>query len=64
MTLRAPDQWPDDSVVHFDGVCVFCSRWIRFVATRDSAVRFRFPLIPTPMPSFTAHRPYQNPMAR
>ncbi len=35
-------QWPDDNVILFDGVCVFCSRWIRFVATRDVDKRFRF----------------------
>jgi predicted DCC family thiol-disulfide oxidoreductase YuxK len=34
--------WPDDDVILFDGVCVFCSRWIRFVATRDADKRFRF----------------------
>jgi predicted DCC family thiol-disulfide oxidoreductase YuxK len=34
--------WPDDDVVLFDGVCVFCSRWVRFVAARDQAGRFRF----------------------
>jgi predicted DCC family thiol-disulfide oxidoreductase YuxK len=25
--------WPDDDVILYDGVCVFCSRWIRFIAT-------------------------------
>ena len=35
-------QWPDDDVILYDGVCIFCSRWIRFVATRDVAGRFRF----------------------
>ena len=35
-------RWPDDDVILYDGVCIFCSRWIRFVATRDVAVRFRF----------------------
>jgi predicted DCC family thiol-disulfide oxidoreductase YuxK len=35
-------EWPDDDVILFDGVCVFCSRWIRFVATRDVDKRFRF----------------------
>jgi predicted DCC family thiol-disulfide oxidoreductase YuxK len=35
-------EWPDDNVILFDGVCVFCSRWIRFVATRDVGKRFRF----------------------
>jgi len=34
--------WPDDDVILFDGVCVFCSRWIRFVAIRDVDKRFRF----------------------
>ena len=34
--------WPDDDVILFDGVCVFCSRWVRFVVARDAAARFRF----------------------
>ena len=38
-------QWPDDDVILYDGVCVFCSRWIRFVATRDIDRRFRFTAI-------------------
>jgi predicted DCC family thiol-disulfide oxidoreductase YuxK len=29
-------------VILYDGVCIFCSRWVRFVATRD--VERRFPL--------------------
>lgn len=37
--------WPDDDVILYDGVCVFCSRWVRFVATRDKARRFRFTAI-------------------
>ncbi|WP_298252587.1 thiol-disulfide oxidoreductase DCC family protein [Bradyrhizobium sp.] len=37
--------WPDDDVILYDGVCVFCSRWIRFVAARDEAKRFRFTAI-------------------
>jgi predicted DCC family thiol-disulfide oxidoreductase YuxK len=37
--------WPDDDVILYDGVCVFCSRWIRFIATRDTAKRFRFTAI-------------------
>ena len=37
--------WPDDDVILYDGVCVFCSRWIRFIATRDAARRFRFTAI-------------------
>lgn len=35
-------KWPDDDVILFDGVCIFCSRWVRFVAKRDPAKRFRF----------------------
>lgn len=38
--LKAP--WPDDDIILYDGVCIFCSRWIRFVAERDVAKRFRF----------------------
>jgi predicted DCC family thiol-disulfide oxidoreductase YuxK len=40
--------WPDDDVILYDGVCVFCSRWIRFVATHDRAERFRFTAIQSP----------------
>jgi predicted DCC family thiol-disulfide oxidoreductase YuxK len=37
--------WPDDDVILYDGVCVFCSRWVRFIAARDTAARFRFTAI-------------------
>jgi predicted DCC family thiol-disulfide oxidoreductase YuxK len=37
--------WPDDDVILYDGVCVFCSRWIRFIAARDVERRFRFTAI-------------------
>jgi predicted DCC family thiol-disulfide oxidoreductase YuxK len=37
--------WPDDDVILYDGVCIFCSRWVRFVATRDTKRRFRFTAI-------------------
>lgn len=40
--------WPDDDVILYDGVCVFCSRWVRFVATRDLERRFRFTAIQSP----------------
>jgi predicted DCC family thiol-disulfide oxidoreductase YuxK len=43
--LGAPNQWPDDDVILYDGVCVFCSRWIRFIAARDTQTRFRFTAI-------------------
>jgi predicted DCC family thiol-disulfide oxidoreductase YuxK len=38
-------RWPDDDVILYDGVCVFCSRWVGFVATRDRDRRFRFTAI-------------------
>ncbi|WP_213771942.1 DCC1-like thiol-disulfide oxidoreductase family protein [Bradyrhizobium sp. dw_78] len=38
-------RWPDDDVILYDGVCVFCSRWVRFVAARDAKRRFRFTAI-------------------
>ena len=41
-------KWPDDDVILFDGVCVFCSRWVRFVVNRDTAKRFRFTTIQSP----------------
>ena len=37
--------WPDDDVILYDGVCVFCSRWIRFIANHDRDKRFRFTAI-------------------
>jgi predicted DCC family thiol-disulfide oxidoreductase YuxK len=42
---EAMNRWPDDDVILYDGVCVFCSRWIRFVAARDRERRFRFTAI-------------------
>ena len=37
--------WPADNVILYDGVCVFCSRWVRFVVARDIARQFRFTAI-------------------
>ena len=31
-----------DGLILSDGVCVFCSRWVRFVLDRDRDRRFRF----------------------
>jgi predicted DCC family thiol-disulfide oxidoreductase YuxK len=42
---KAMTPWPDDDVILYDGICVFCSRWIRFVAARDRERRFRFTAI-------------------
>lgn len=32
----------NDDVILYDGVCIFCSRWVRFVAKRDVARKYRF----------------------
>lgn len=44
MSRWSPQPAPDepDGLILFDGVCVFCSRWVRFVLARDRARRFRF----------------------
>lgn len=39
---RTPIEWPDDGVILYDGICILCSGWVRFVIRRDSANRFRF----------------------
>ena len=60
MLRDPPSQWPDDDVILYDGVCVFCSRWIRFVVARDTAARFRFTAIQSPLRHSGAgfrHRP-------
>jgi len=44
MTRWSPQPAPDepDGLILFDGVCVFCSRWVRFVIAHDPEGRFRF----------------------
>ena len=42
------DVWPDDGIILYDGVCVLCSGWMRFVIARDHAGRFRFAPIQSP----------------
>ncbi|MCS6627229.1 DCC1-like thiol-disulfide oxidoreductase family protein [Roseibacterium beibuensis] len=44
MSRWSPQPAPDeqDGLILFDGVCVFCSRWVRFVIRRDRERRFRF----------------------
>lgn len=34
--------WPDDGIILYDGVCVLCSGWMRFVLRRDASHLFRF----------------------
>ena len=44
MRRWSPQPAPDDpdGLILFDGVCVFCSRWVRFVIDRDPHARFAF----------------------
>ena len=44
MSRWSPQPAPDepDGLILFDGACVFCSRWVRFVIDRDPERRFRF----------------------
>jgi predicted DCC family thiol-disulfide oxidoreductase YuxK len=44
----AAQTWPEDGIILYDGVCVLCSGWIRFIARRDAARRFRFTAIQSP----------------
>jgi len=37
--------WPDDGIILYDGVCVLCSGWMRFVLRRDRDRLFRFTAI-------------------
>jgi predicted DCC family thiol-disulfide oxidoreductase YuxK len=40
-----------DGLIVFDGVCVLCSGWVRFVIERDRAAQFRFTPIQSPLGS-------------
>ena len=44
MSCWSPRPCPDepDGLILFDGVCVFCSRWVRLVMRLDRERRFRF----------------------
>jgi predicted DCC family thiol-disulfide oxidoreductase YuxK len=35
------DEYPSPVIV-FDGVCLLCSRWVRFLLKHDRAARYRF----------------------
>ncbi len=52
-----------DGTILFDGVCVLCSAWFRFVADRDPAVRFRFVAVQEPYGRWLAARLDINPDA-
>lgn len=40
--------WPDDGIILYDGICVLCSGWMRFVLDRDVNQIFRFTPIQSP----------------
>ena len=42
------NDFSDSRIILFDGVCVLCSRWLRFVTARDVDHRFRFVAIQSP----------------
>lgn len=50
MSRWSPRPAPDepDGLILFDGVCVLCSRWVRFVIARDAERRHRFIPIQSP----------------
>jgi predicted DCC family thiol-disulfide oxidoreductase YuxK len=48
--------WPDDGVILYDGECVLCSRWVRFVAEHDVDRQFRFTTIKSPYGAALAGR--------
>jgi predicted DCC family thiol-disulfide oxidoreductase YuxK len=45
-----------DRLLVFDGVCVFCAHWVRFVLARDRAQRWRFAAIQEPFGRAVAAR--------
>jgi predicted DCC family thiol-disulfide oxidoreductase YuxK len=45
-----------DRLILFDGVCVLCSRWARFVIARDPAATFRFVAVQQPYGQALAKR--------
>ena len=38
----------DTAIVVFDGVCLLCSRWMRFILRHDRAGRYRFAAMQSP----------------
>jgi predicted DCC family thiol-disulfide oxidoreductase YuxK len=62
MTDRRRDWRPQaiagvpDGLVLFDGVCVLCSGWVRYIIEHDPAARFRFAAIQSPYGTALAER--------
>lgn len=46
MPPKPAETWPENLIL-FDGVCLFCSRWVRAVMARDGG-RYRFVSIQSP----------------
>ena len=40
--------WPDDGVILYDGDCLLCSRWMKWVVRHDPDRVFRFTAITSP----------------
>lgn len=38
---------PSSTVIVFDGVCLLCSRWVRFLLKHDDLARYRFAAMQT-----------------
>ena len=58
MTRWQPQSAPDlpDGLILFDGVCVLCAGWVKFVIPRDPDGRYRFVAIQTPAGAILAER--------
>ena len=51
-TAPSVPAFPDDKpVIVFDGICVLCSGFVRFVAARDPSAQFRFIAAQSPLGS-------------
>ena len=59
----APAEDAPEGMILFDGVCVFCSRWVRWIIRRDKARAFRFLPIQTPRGQAMAERLGLDPTA-
>jgi predicted DCC family thiol-disulfide oxidoreductase YuxK len=40
--MTAPDPSPPPAIIVFDGVCVLCNGWVRFLLRHDRRERYRF----------------------
>lgn len=40
--MSRPEQSPGPAIIVFDGICVLCNGWVRFLLRRDRSGRYRF----------------------